>query len=382
MHCAEKDGCRIDVILQPNMSDTRMVVAQIIDSLDTGGAEVVAVNIANSLSKVEGATSHLIVTRHVGNLKDRINPAVKLFVLNKSGKFDFKALFRLRQYFIRENIEIVHAHSTSFLYPSILYPFFRFKLVWHDHYGLPIREDGDRNYPYRLFSPMFDFVFCVSQRLVESNQKHLKVSDDRIRLLYNFSVKMPVLPSQKIAKPLQKKVLVLSANLRPQKDHRNLIAAIGIVTKVLPNIIVYCIGGSSDNEYKKSLEAEVENLELQDVILFEGPQQNPYAYFEIADLALLTSSSEGLPLTLIEYGLAGCAVVCTDVGQSSAVVNNENGWLVPAGNSAELAKAILFALTNPDVAFTKASRLREDISRFFSEEAAIANILKVYNDIS
>jgi glycosyltransferase involved in cell wall biosynthesis len=359
-----------------------MVVAHIIDSLNTGGAEVVAVNMVNSLSRVEGITAHLVVTRYAeGDLRKRIAPGVHLFKLNKKGKLDIKALFRLRKYFIREKVDVVHAHSTSFIYPAILEPFSNFILVWHDHYGLPIRPDGKRNYPYKLFSPLFDHVFCVSQQLVENAKKHLHVKPSHIQLLYNFAVPLPITPEEKVNKPKDKKVIVMSANLRPQKDHLNLIRAIALLQQIIPEIVVYCIGGGSDKQYTQSIQTAIDTAGLRDTIYLLGTQPNPFAFYEIADLAVLSSASEGLPLTLIEYGLAGCAVVCTDVGQSSSVVNNTTGWLVPAGDSKALANAMQQALLHPQVAADKAQRLKKFVKQFFSEEAAMQEVINTYKNI-
>ena len=358
-----------------------MVVAQIIDSLDTGGAEVVAVNMANALSRIEGVTSHLVVTRHTGALEARVDPAVKLFVLQKKGAFDIKALFRLRSYFIRNAVDIVHAHSTSFLYPAILEPFSSFMLVWHDHYGLPIRADGKRNYPYKIFSSLFDHVFCVSQQLVENNRKHLRVPRHKIQLLYNFSVKLDVTATEKVSKPEGRKLIVMSANLRPQKDHLNLIGAIQQLSAEIPNLLVYCIGGTNDAQYQQQLQAAIDTAGLTETVLLMGSQPNPFAFYQIADVAVLSSASEGLPLTLIEYGLAGCAVVCTDVGQASAVVNQESGWLVPSSDSTALANAIGHVLMHPEAAAVKAKRLQQFVQQFFSEESAIYAVMNTYKHI-
>lgn len=359
-----------------------MVVAQIIDSLSAGGAEVVAVNLANALSRIEGVTSHLVVTRQSGPLEARVAPGVKLFVLQKKGAFDIKALFRLRQYFIKNEVKIVHAHSTSFLYPALLEPFSSFMMVWHDHYGLPVRPDGKRNYPYKLFSSLFDHVFCVSQQLLDNNRKHLRVPRHKIHLLYNFSVKLLVANDQKITRPSGKKVLVMSANLRPQKDHLNLIKAVAIVHQSIPNLLVYCIGGTDDTAYQHQLQQAIDAAGLTDVVLLMGSQPNPFAYYNIADVAVLSSASEGLPLTLIEYGLAAKPVVATEVGQVSAVVNTRNGWLVPAQDAVALANGIVEALTNTAKAQAYAVALEKHVQQFFSEEAAMATVMHVYKQLT
>ena len=70
-----------------------MRIIQIIDSLEIGGAEKMAVTFANSLSsKVE--FSGLVVTRKEGNLKKTIKKEVDYLFLKKKHRFDLFAVFR------------------------------------------------------------------------------------------------------------------------------------------------------------------------------------------------------------------------------------------------------------------------------------------------
>ena len=112
-----------------------MRILQIIDSLEAGGAERMAVNYANALAeKID--FSGLVSTRKEGALLDQINSNVSYMCLNKKGTFDLKALFVLRKFVVENKIEIIHAHSTSFFIAfllKLLYP--SLKLIWHDHYG-------------------------------------------------------------------------------------------------------------------------------------------------------------------------------------------------------------------------------------------------------
>jgi len=112
-----------------------MRVMQVIDSLNVGGAEVLAMNIANELS-VMGLESHLCVTRQEGHLKHNINHKVKYVFLGRKRTLDFKSIYRLFNYVRKNKIEVIHAHSSSFFMGfciKILSP--NIKLVWHDHYG-------------------------------------------------------------------------------------------------------------------------------------------------------------------------------------------------------------------------------------------------------
>ena len=113
----------------------KIKVLQLIDSLQVGGAEVLAVNIANALSK-QGLVSHLCATRTEGPLKENIEQAVGYLFLERKKTVDIKSIKKLKKYIKKNNISIIHAHSTSYFIAicvKFIYP--KLKIVWHDHYG-------------------------------------------------------------------------------------------------------------------------------------------------------------------------------------------------------------------------------------------------------
>ena len=110
-------------------------VLQIIDSLQAGGAERIAVSYANGLSKF-GVTSFICATRDEGPLVNTIHHSVGYVYLNRKSTFDGKAVLKLRAYIVSNKIDIIHAHSTSYfiaILVKLLLP--KVKIVWHDHYG-------------------------------------------------------------------------------------------------------------------------------------------------------------------------------------------------------------------------------------------------------
>jgi len=137
-----------------------MRVLQIIDSLEAGGAERMAVNYANALA-YELDFSGLIATRKEGPLVSQIKSNVEYLFLDRKSTVDLKLIFRLRSFIYKHKINIVHAHGTSFFIAVLLkliYP--RIKIIWHEHYGSRVSQSRMDNITLFFSSIFFFFHFC------------------------------------------------------------------------------------------------------------------------------------------------------------------------------------------------------------------------------
>ncbi|MGY8885791.1 MAG: glycosyltransferase, partial [Flavobacteriales bacterium] len=103
-----------------------MRVLQLIDSLETGGAERMAVNYANELADHIEA-SFVCATRKEGLLKMTIDSRVEYLFLKKKNTLDIRAILRLFKFVSKNKIDVIHTHSSSFFYGTIL-KFFKPKL--------------------------------------------------------------------------------------------------------------------------------------------------------------------------------------------------------------------------------------------------------------
>ena len=113
-----------------------MRILQIIDSLEIGGAEKMAINYANALAEnIE--FSGLIATRKEGYLKSQLSNKVHYLFLNRKSTIDFKAILRLRKYCKENKIDFLQAHSSSFFTAFLVkLCYFKINIIWHDHNGL------------------------------------------------------------------------------------------------------------------------------------------------------------------------------------------------------------------------------------------------------
>ena len=136
----------------------KLGVIQLIDSLNVGGSEVLAVNIANDLLE-QGVNSHLCVTRKEGVLFDNLKNKNRYIFVNKTKIIDLKALFSLRRYIKRNEIHIIHAHgSSSFFAICLKFLVPKIKVIWHNHYGYNINLKGFRLIILKLTSFFFSTI--------------------------------------------------------------------------------------------------------------------------------------------------------------------------------------------------------------------------------
>jgi glycosyltransferase involved in cell wall biosynthesis len=96
-------------------------------------------------------------------------------------------------------------------------------------------------------------------------------------------------------------------------------------------------------------ELRVANI-AQDNLLFLGWQHDLSAVYSAADVVVLCSDNEGMPLSLIEASLCNKAIVATDVGSVREIVNNgKTGILVKPNDAAALHAAVAQYLSDPDL---------------------------------
>jgi len=116
-------------------------------------------------------------------------------------------------------------------------------------------------------------------------------------------------------------VLGLIGRVVPIKDIKNFIRAMRVIRETLPDAQGWLIGPQDEDEdYFEECKLLVESLDLQNTVLFLGFQK-PAEMFPKLGLNVLTSVSEGQPLTTLEGYAAGIPAVTTDVGSCSELVH-------------------------------------------------------------
>lgn len=139
----------------------------------------------------------------------------------------------------------------------------------------------------------------------------------------------------------------------PIKDVKTLIQAFGFAKEREPKLKLWIMGPTDeDKEYAQSCFDMVETMGLKDVV-FTG-RINVKDYLGRMDMTILTSISEGQPLTILESFAVGLPVIATNVGNCYGLVYGEADALGAAGivthvmNVSEISRAILYLAHHPE----------------------------------
>jgi len=312
------------------------------------GTEIATYNIAKYLAK-KGNEVHVITSRDdefpktekVDNFCiHRVN-FKKIRVIGVIN-FWFQILLEIKKI----NPDIVHVQSISIALPG----FFSKKLL---------------KKPYIIWAQGSDvylpdkFTKLIWKAVLKNASKVIALSEDMKNKLINICDKdqVIIIPNgielekfenfcQRELNHKTKKTILFVGTLCPVKSVNYLIKAMSIIHRRLPATNLLIVG---DGPEKEKLESLVKELNLQDCIHFTGkaPNEKIPEYMSQAHLFALPSSSEGLPLVIIEAMASGLPIVTTNVGGLPEIVKNrENGFTVESRSPEALAEKILLLLEN------------------------------------
>ncbi len=350
-----------------------MKVLQLIDSLQAGGAERVAVNTANILlGQIEG--SYLCTTRLEGPLKKEVDAQVGYLFVNKQTTFDTKAFKQLLSFIKKEKITHIHAHGTSFFLATLLkmrHP--SLKLIWHEHHGRRAEMKAKDHKMLVVSSYFFNQILTVNNTLKDWCVKNLKAK--HVEYLPNF------VPDSlfKFENNTQKELaIVCLANLKPPKDHLNLLQAFVTIQQSHPEWKLWLIGKDENDTYSKKLKDFVKKRDLLQSVEFMGVQEETSYYLRKASIGVLSSKTEGLPMALLEYAAAGLPVVVTEAGYCKTVVASY-GKVVSISQSKILAKELLFYIENETKRNQDGKAFQNHIYNTYSSKNSLNHLLNIYN---
>ena len=333
-----------------------MKIALFVPSFSGGGAERVAVYIANHLSE-RGHTVQLVAANATGPFKEDVLMGVQQ--IDFKSAHIFRTLPKLVRYLREEKPDLISAFQTHANVVAVLA-----KVFSGGHTKLVVREGNTPSLKlkksnllrnrilYKIIPwlyPLADGIVAISEGVKKDLRNLLPTKT--IDVIYNPAVRADIaaLASEKVEHPFFQadapKLILSIGRLTAQKDHLTLLKAFAKVRQKLGvNLMILGVGGE-----RQKLESFVEEHSLMDVVSLPGFVNNPYAYLAKSSVFVLSSRWEGFGIVLAEALACGAPVVSTDCpsGPAEILENGRYGVLVPVGDVDAMAGAICEILKSP-----------------------------------
>ena len=332
-------------------------ISIITPSLNGGGAEKVAVNLANYYSSI-GYPVDLVVFKLIGPYQSLVSDQVNLVNLNVSrARYVF---LKIRKYLKNnQNARVLSVIRDANIFVGLAATGLKIQ-------SLVFREANTLNAVENQKQPKKN-IYKLLMKLAYSRANHIIANSEETKSdLYHHQIikaskatviRNPVLSpgyiklkQQKIeelwlAEP-DKKVILSVGRLHPQKNFPFLISVFNEVYLVNQSSRLMIVG---EGEEKERLLNQIESEGLTEVVKFVDFQSNIYPYYENADVFALTSEWEGFGNVLVEALSVGLPVVSTNCpgGPKMILENGKYGTLVSLGDKQAYVDALLTALENP-----------------------------------
>ncbi len=198
-------------------------------------------------------------------------------------------------------------------------------------------------------------------------ERALGADPDRIRTIHNG-----VLVPSKVAPMPTRPVVVTVGRIDPLKDVKTLLRSAASVVERVPNVRFDHYGPIPEGNERYAAECRALHLDLglSDSFRFLGATDDPYAALETASVSVLSSISEGFPISVLEAMAAGRPVVATAVGGVPEALSG-CGFTVRPGDYEALATGVVRLLEDSALAMSLGARGRQRVIHTFGQEGCL-----------
>ena len=303
-------------------------VCQLLHTLHVGGAEILAQRLGWNLREA-GWRCLFFCLDEEGTGGERLrNAGFEVRTLGRKPGWDFGCMRKMARWWAEERVEVVQAHQyTPFFYAMNARGFFgRTPPILFTEHGRFFPDLP--NWKHRMFNRWMvrktDRLVAVSKSVKRALVENEGLPDERIEVIYN-GVPEPVVTEGEKTRLREtfglgkRPILLMAARLDTIKDHPTAIRAMGELLRrepwnrcpeeTLPRLVL--AGGGPQHDFLQSL---IYQENLQNHVRLLGERSDVTVWMALADIFLLTSLSEGIPLTILEAMASRTPVVATSVG--------------------------------------------------------------------
>ena len=362
----------------------QLCTAQVIGTFSGGGAQRLAYNLAVGLAQ-QGVRSVAIALRAEGNYGEAAGREIKLVAFGADARKPLslvRAFFGLRRLIRQERIDLLHVHGA----PSLPFVVLATRILrrkpslvftWQDSESV-LEKKGWRK---RLMVWALRRCDAVSG----SSQVVAQKLGDRAGLgqVGVFHGGVPICPEHEIKGTLSP-LIVWLGRIVPPKDPQILVRAAARLRAEGLQFSVCIVGKPIPTTvwYMDETQTLIEKLGLGNVVSAPGfvPDDELQKIMGRAEISVQTSHTEGMSIALMEHMMSGLAIVATDVGDTTAAIEDGvSGIIIPPKDEQRLTDALRRLLTDPPLRKQLAVAARQRAVDRFSIQAMASRAAEQYS---
>lgn len=333
-------------------------IAVILPSFAIGGTEHMVANLAKYINKQKYKLMVISLMNPTNTHIQKMIEESKVDILyaGKGSVPVWRVFTKIYSELVKFRPDLIHSNMYAFVYVVPYLLTHNVKLL-HTIHNKPQNEFFDK---YKkligLLYRMNKAVPVAISHIVEKEMMEIYPYIKRIECVYN-PVEIDKFYIDPDRRKNEKIVYIFVARFMKQKNHALLLESFSKALEKVKNIKLMLVG---DGELRQDIEQQAAALGITKDVEFIGNVSNVNDYLAKANVFVMSSAYEGLPLSILEAMAAGLPIISTNVGGIADIVTN-NGILTENGNSEELSDAI--------VKLAKDSELRNKLGKNSLENA-------------
>ncbi|MGD0940325.1 MAG: glycosyltransferase [Terracidiphilus sp.] len=315
-----------------------MRIAHVVDSMEVGGAEILVSQMCR-LQREQGHDPSVYAVLSLGPLGEQMQ-AEGFLVRANVGRHLADSMRAFYRIFKDSHPDVVHLHNpTPTVYAGVAARFAGVPSIVSTRHSLvapPRRLVTELK--YMVAAICCDWIAGICDATVNNIKSIHSVAERKIVRVYNGAVQLDRAPKKQWPQKTGF-TLVYVGRLAPVKNHPLLLNAFRAALMSLPELRLWMVGDGIERE---RLEKLADELGISAQVTFWGQQLDVAPFFSAADAFIMSSKSEGLPMSLLQAFSLGLPAIVTDVGGMGEVVRLARaGFTVPVTDTAGMAAAIL-----------------------------------------
>ncbi len=367
----------------------------VITKLELGGAQKQLLSLINHLDK-EKFNPFLFTARNGLLLPEALS--INELTLKKSRYLerpinplkDLLALIEIYGFIKKNNIEIVHTHSSKAgILGRLAARLARVKIIVHSVHGWSFNDYQPKIvrlffiWLERLAASFTDKLIVVSNYDKQKGlDKHIGRENKYTLIRYGIDYTEFSLKDQTIRKELgldtNDLIVGMVSCFKPQKSPQDFIKLAFLINKVSPNVKFLLVG---DGILRRSIERSIDKFNLQDCVILAGWRWDIPKILAVIDIFVLTSLWEGLPIAALEAMASSKPIIATNTGGiGEVIVEGKSGFLVPPGDMLKMSERLAVLLKDKNLRAQMGQNARESLDFNFTLTNMIRKNENLYED--